>query len=59
MAGIEKVQKRNGMLVVFNQFKITNAIFKALKATNCRDRTLAEELSSYVIEQLENIGGAT
>lgn len=48
----KKVQKRTGEIVAFNQNKITEAIFKALAATNKGDRKKAEELSEKVVALL-------
>ena len=47
-----EIRKRNGKKSKFDQNKITNAIFKALMATNLGDRGLAEELAKGVLEKL-------
>ena len=47
-----EIRKRNGKKSKFDQNKITNAIFKALMATNQGDRGLAEELAKGVLEKL-------
>jgi len=46
---ITKVRKRDGSIVEFNQQKITDAIFKALTATNQGDGELAKKLSDRVV----------
>jgi ribonucleoside-triphosphate reductase len=50
---IERVRKRSGKLVPFDQSKIANAIFKAAQAVGGDDRMLAEELASMVTMMLE------
>ena len=47
-----EIRKRSGKKSKFDQNKITNAIFKALMATNQGDRGLAEELAKGVLEKL-------
>ena len=49
---ITEIRKRNGSISHFNQDKISNAIFKALEATNKPDRELATELTSGVLNKL-------
>jgi len=49
---IEKVQKRDGSIVPFDQNKITEAIFKALTATGEGDRKKAKRLSNKVVQIL-------
>lgn len=44
-----QIQKRDGRLADFDQAKITNAIFKALTATNKGSRRKAKELSDQVV----------
>jgi len=44
-----KIQKRDGQIVPFDQEKITNAILKALTATNQGDGEKAKELSDKVV----------
>ena len=51
-----EIRKRNGKKSKFDQNKITNAIHKALMATNKDDRSLAEELTNGVLEKLANQG---
>ncbi len=48
---VNKVKKRNGEVVSFNKSKITNAVKKALNATN-NDPELSEDISNKVTEQL-------
>lgn len=45
---IEKVQKRDGKLVSFDEGKIAGAIFKAAKAVGGEDMSIAEELAGVV-----------
>ena len=49
---VEKVRKRDGRIVPFEQEKITNAIFKAAQAVGGSDRELAQKLSDQVVESL-------
>jgi len=53
MAKIEKVRKRDGREVPFNETKIADAIFKAAQAVGGEDRQMAEELASVVTMFLE------
>jgi len=46
---IEKVIKRDGRIVPFDQERIANAIFKAAKAVGGEDRRLASTLSNQVL----------
>ncbi len=50
---IEMVQKRDGRLVPFDESKIADAIFKAAKAINGEDRSIAVELASAVTHFLQ------
>ncbi len=50
---IEMVQKRDGRLVSFDESKIADAIFKAEKAINGEDRSIAVELASAVTHFLQ------
>jgi ribonucleoside-diphosphate reductase alpha chain len=50
---IEQIKKRDGTLVAFNQEKITNAIFKAVREVGGNDMVEAERLSSIVTSILE------
>lgn len=47
---IEKVQKRDGGIVEFSQEKITEAIFKALTATEKGGKKIAKRLSDKVVK---------
>jgi len=49
---IEKIKKRDGRIVEFNQDKITAAIYKAAQSVGEDNLTLAKELSDKVIEYL-------
>lgn len=51
---LEKIKKRDGKIVPFNQGKITNAILKAMKACEKGDEKLAELLSDRVIDVLSS-----
>lgn len=53
MSKIKQVKKRSGVLVPFNQERITNAIYRAAVAVGGRDRKAAEELSDLVVKMLE------
>jgi len=49
---IEKVQKRDGRIVDFEQEKITNAIHKAITATNQGDGEVSQKISDKVVALL-------
>jgi len=49
---IEKIIKRNGRVVDFQQEKITEAIFKALTATKKGGKRIARRLSNEVVDIL-------
>ncbi|MFH1401967.1 MAG: ATP cone domain-containing protein, partial [Parcubacteria group bacterium] len=49
---IQKVQKRDGTIVDFDQTRITNAIFKAITATNQGDGVKSRRLSNEVLKIL-------
>ncbi|HUS59239.1 MAG TPA: anaerobic ribonucleoside-triphosphate reductase [Planctomycetota bacterium] len=53
MSKLEKVRKRDGRLVSFDQAKIADAIFAAARSVGGEDRLLAEELASAVAFCLE------
>ena len=53
---IIEIRKRNGSISNFNKDKISNAIFKALEATNKPDKDLATELTSGVLNKLSEHG---
>lgn len=55
---IEKIKKRSGEIVPFDQKKITMAIYKAMMATKQGSRKKAKELSDKVVEILEKKFGA-
>ena len=46
---VEKIRKRDGRIVLFEQEKIMNAIFKAAQAVGGTDRELANKLSEQVV----------
>jgi len=50
---IKSVRKRDGRVVAYNSGKISEAIWKAIKATGGKDRSTAVELSFKVNEILE------
>jgi len=47
---VERIRKRDGRIVPFEQEKITNAIFKAAQAVGGTDRELSKKLSDEVVE---------
>ncbi len=51
---IKQIKKRDGTIVDFDQAKITQAIYKALKAVNRDDQDLSFELSEKVVNILNN-----
>lgn len=53
MSPLEKVRKRDGRLVPFDESKIADAIFKAAQAVGGEDRALAEDLANMVSFHLE------
>jgi uridine kinase len=53
MTKIKYVIKRNGATVPFSKNRITNAIYRAAVSVGGRDKTIAEGLSSQVVEILE------
>jgi len=46
---VSKIRKRDGRIVDFDRNRITNAIYKAIKAVKFGDRELAEKLSDQVV----------
>ncbi len=50
---IEFIRKREGNVVPFNPGKITEAVFKAVRATGEGDRAVAERVSSQVVSILQ------
>lgn len=55
MSIIEKIKKRDGRIVPFDQSKITEAIRKAFEATGEKDGKKAKEISDKVVKKLEEI----
>jgi ribonucleotide reductase alpha subunit len=53
MSPINRIQKRNGEIVVFDQSKITEAIWKSAHSVGGNDRQLAEKISGQVCTVLE------
>ena len=49
---ITQIKKRDGAIVLFNQKRIADAIFKAARAVGGHDRRTAEKLSDEVVELL-------
>ena len=49
---ITKIRKRDGSVVLFQTDKITDAIWKAVKAVGGSDKSRAEQLSNLVINEL-------
>ena len=54
---MQKISKRDGRVVDFDQNKITEAIFKAARAAGGKDKKLAKQLSDKVVEELSNLSG--
>jgi anaerobic ribonucleoside-triphosphate reductase len=54
---IKKIRKRDGSVVPFNQEKITEAIWKAVKSVGGKDREKAKYISNLVAKELEKIYG--
>ncbi len=52
---IEKIRKRDGRIVPFDQSRITEAIWKAFQAVGYKDREKAEKFSNLVVKTLEEI----
>ncbi|MEK7528299.1 MAG: ATP cone domain-containing protein, partial [Patescibacteria group bacterium] len=50
---VKNITKRNGQVVPFDQIKITNAIWKAVRAIGGDDEGLAEKISKQVTTVLE------
>jgi len=50
---LERVKKRDGRIVPFEEGKIEEAIFKAAKAVGGKDKALAKELSGKVVHRLK------
>jgi len=50
---IVQIRKRDGRIVPFDKEKITSAIYRAIVATGGRDRTVADTLSSRVVDALD------
>ncbi len=48
-----EIRKRDGRVVSFDPDKITDAIFKAAKAVGGKDRSIAENLTGQVLENLQ------
>ena len=53
---INEIRKRSGAVTVFDKYKISNAIFKALAATSKADRGLADQLADNVVDKLVEQG---
>jgi anaerobic ribonucleoside-triphosphate reductase len=47
-----KVRKRDGSVVLFNEDKISEAIWKAVKAVGGNDRARAEDLSNMIVNKI-------
>jgi len=52
---VNKIRKRDGSIVAFDKDKITEAIWKAVKAVGGTDRKKCEEISDHIIFELEEI----
>lgn len=53
MPKITEIRKRNGQIVAFNEEKITQAIFKAITATDQGDGEKSKKISDKVVQILE------
>lgn len=53
-SSIKQIRKREGGIVDFDQHKITQAIFKAMKAVGREDEKLAQDVSDKVVQVLNN-----
>ena len=53
---IQRIRKRDGTVVGFDQAKITSAIFKAAQSVGGKDRKIAQQLSDRVVEEIEKLG---
>lgn len=53
MTKIKKIRKRDGRVVIFDQQKISNAIFRATRSIQKEDRKLAGKFSKKVVSILE------
>lgn len=51
---IQQVRKRDNTIVDFNQDKINNAVFNALKAVGREDRSLSQTLTEKIVQALNN-----
>jgi len=49
MAHVSHIRKRDGRVVVFDESKITEAVFKAFKANNDFEKDKAEKISAQVV----------
>ncbi|MBI1935366.1 hypothetical protein HYS31_02900 [Candidatus Woesearchaeota archaeon] len=52
---ISRMKKRDGTIVLFDQGKITNAIFRAASSVGGRDKKTAQALSDKVVQELEKL----
>ena len=53
MSGINRVVKRDNVVVPFDKGKIADAIFAAARAVGGENRQLAEEIADLVVDMLE------
>src|SRR3990167_2882723 len=53
---ISRMKKRDGSVVLFDQAKITDAIFKAARSVGGRDKKAAQMVSDKVVSELEGLG---
>ena len=52
---ISRIKKRDGIIVSFDQGKITSAIFKAAKSVGGKDKRIAQQLSDRVVAELSRL----
>ncbi len=53
---INGIRKRSGTVTIFDKYKISSAIFKALAAVSKADRDLADQLANNVVDKLVEQG---
>lgn len=56
---VAKIRKRDGSVVAFNKEKITEAIWKAVRAVGGRDHDKAKHVSDLVVKEIEKRRGET
>ncbi|UCG37263.1 MAG: adenosylcobalamin-dependent ribonucleoside-diphosphate reductase [Candidatus Bathyarchaeota archaeon] len=54
LVAVKKIRKRDGRVVEFDSEKIAEAIWKAAKTVGEKDRSLATEFATQIVEELES-----